>query len=159
MKRTNKTKENRKKRYYVYRRLGYDSRTAKALSYRSLDVSSLEISKRTGKLKQNRTTKEFINVKMDEYKRAKAIDNNRRKVSKIENDTNYTLHGLLTQDKRYKGETGRAITIIKNENRLSRNQAFYFYYYMIRYNLSYAETKKQLLSNREFEEYDRNKKG
>ena len=47
---TNKQRETRKKRYYVYRKLGYNSRTASAISSRKMDVSGLELSDRTGKL-------------------------------------------------------------------------------------------------------------
>lgn len=157
MKRTRN--ETLKIRYQVYRRLGYDSKTASALSHRSLDIGNLEISKKTGKLKRNSTTKEYIERDMIEWKRAKAIDNYHDKVKDIPNDTVYTRHGMLTHDKRYRGENGKIISIIKNENRLSTNQAYYFFYIMTQHNLSYQEAKRQLLSNKEFEEYDKNKKG
>lgn len=157
---TSKQKRNEvlKKRYQVYRRLGYDSKTASALSQRSLDVSMLEISKKTGKLKRNTVTKTYINKTMQEWKNQQAIDNYNKRIETIENDTVYTLHGLFTHDKRYKGENGKIISIIKNENKLSRDQAYYFWYFMKRYNLSYKETKRQLLSNKEFEDYDKRKR-
>lgn len=147
--------ETLKIRYQVYRRLGYDSRTSRALAQRSLDVSDLEISKKTGKLKRNTVTKQYINTTMEQYKRRDAIDNYRKRYQRIVNDTNYTQHGLVTHDKRYKGETGKIITIIRQENRLSHDQAYYFLYFMNRYGLSYTDTKKELLTNKEFEEYDK----
>ena len=150
--------ETLKIRYQVYRRLGYDSRTSRALAQRSLDVSGLEISSKTGKLKRNTVTKTYLNTTMEQFKRRDAVDNYVRKSTRIDNDTNYTKHGLLTQDKRYKGESGKIITIIKQENRISTNQAYYFFYFMTRYGLSYMETKEQLLTNKEFEEYEKAKR-
>ena len=95
-----------RKRYQVYRKLGYNSATARALSQRKLNVDRLEISKRTNKLKRNKTTKQFIEHDMREYKLATVVDNYTKKARTIDNDTNYTHHGLLTHDRRYKGETG-----------------------------------------------------
>lgn len=150
--------ETLKIRYQVYRRLGYDSKTSRALSQRSLDVSKLEISDKTGKLKANSTTKQYIENDMQSWKRSKVINNYHDKIKSINNDTVYTRHGMLTHDKRYKGENGKIISIIKNENNLSRNQAYYFFYIMTQSGMSYSQTKKQLLSNKEFEMYDKHKK-
>ena len=147
-----------RKRYQVYRKLGYNSVTARVLSQRKLNVDRLEISKRTNKLKRNKTTKQFIEHDMREYKLATVVDNYTRKTRKIENDTNYTHHGLLTHDRRYKGETGKVVSIIRHQNRLSGDQAYYFFWYMQKHNLTYEETREQLLSNKEFEEYDKTKK-
>ena len=149
-----------KKRYEVYRKLGYDSVTSRALSQRSLDVSKLEISKKTGKLKQNKATKKYLTETMQYWKRKEAIDHHHDKMNLIAyDDTNYTPHGVRTHDKRYKGETGKIVSIIRHENKLSRDQAYYFYYMMFQgKGMSYEETKKQLLSNKEFEDYDKNKK-
>lgn len=145
-------------RYQVYKQLGYDSKTASFLSHRKLDVSELTLSKKTGKLTRNKVTKQYINVTMEKNKRRDYIDNHQAKVKVIANDTNYTLHGLLTHDKRYKGETGVVVHNIQRENKLSNDQAYYFFFYMTQKHLSYDDTKKELLSNRDFEEYDKNKK-
>jgi hypothetical protein len=153
-----KRNETLKKRYQVYRKLGYDSRTSRALSQRSLDVSNLKISKQTGKLKQNTVTKQYIETDMRAWKRAKAIDNYSDRMSDIPNDTVYSRHSMLTHDRRYRGETGKIIQIIKNENKLSTDQAYYFFYIMNQSNMTYNQTKKQLLSNKEFEAYDARKK-
>ena len=142
-----------KKRYQIYRQLGYDSYTSRALSQRSLDVSGLEISKRTCKLKQNTKTKVFREKTMIEWKNNKAIDNYQKRTSTIENDTVFSRHGMMTHDRRYKGENGKIISIIRHENKLSTNQAYYFYYIMCQSGMSYKETKKELLSNKEFEMY------
>ena len=152
-----KRNETLKKRYQVYRRLGYDSYTARALSHRSLNVSQLEISKKTGKLKRNHKTKVFIDKNMKEWQNKKAIDNYTKRIEKLENDTIYSKHGMLTKDKRYRGENGKIVSIIKHENKLTTNQAYYFFYFMTQNDMSYSETKKQLLSNKEFEEYDKRK--
>ena len=142
-----------KKRYQLYRQLGYNSATSRALSQRALDVSSLEISKKTGKLKQNTKTKQFREETMRDWKARDAIENYHQKVKTYKNDTVYTRHGMLIQDKRYKGETGRTISIIKHRHNLTRDQAYYFFYMMNQYNLSYEDAKTQLLSNQEFEVY------
>jgi len=140
-------------RYQVYRRLGYDSRTSRALSQRALDVSGLEISEKTGKLKANTTTKTYFKETMQAWKRRDAINNYQDKIDDLPNDTTYTRHGMLTRDKRYKGETLRVVSIIKNENKLTTDQAFYFYYMMTQGRMTYQEAKKNLLSNKEFEVY------
>ena len=157
--------ETLKKRYQVYRRLGYDSYTARALSFRSLDVSSLEISKRTGKLKRNSVTKQYIEKDMAEWKRKEVIDRYNKRVAQpayqdrknikeiAVTDTVFTPHGMLTHDKRYRGESGKIVSIIRRENKLTSDQAYYFFYIMTSNNLSYQDAKKQLLSNHEFEVY------
>ena len=158
--------ETLKKRYQVYRRLGYDSKTSRVLSQRALDVSHLEISEKTGKLKRNSTTKNFITRDMDQWKKSKAIDSYHNKYRldtetrdfiQFENDTKYTPHGMLTKGKKYKGENGKIISIIKNENNLSNDQAYFFFYTMLQSGMTYKQTQKQLLSNKEFEEYDKRK--
>jgi len=158
-----------KKRYQVYRRLGYDSNTSRALSQRSLDVSKLEISEKTGKLKANSNTKKYFETDMREWKQTQAINKYGGKYRldpeqpelfvQRKNDTNYTAFGTITHDKRYRGENGKIVSIIKHENNLSTNQAYYFLYTMLQSGMTYKQTQKQLLSNKEFEQYDRNKKG
>ena len=154
-----KRAETLKKRYQVYRRLGYNSKTASALSHRALDVSSIEISSKTGKLKRNKATKQFFDSGIREWENKKAIDNYSERMSDVKNDTVYSRHGMLTQDKRYKGETGKIVSIIKNENKLTSDQAYYFFYIMNQSGMTYKQTQKQLLSNKEFEEYTRKKRG
>ena len=148
-----------KKRYQVYRRLGYDSVTSRALSQRTLDVSGVELSEKTGKLKRNSKTKQYIEKDMKSWKRTKVINNYHEEIKDIENDTVYSRHGMLTHDKRYKGKNGKIVSIIKTENNLTRSQAYYFFYVMTQSGMTYKQTKLQLLSNKEFEEYDKNRKG
>ena len=154
-----KRNETLKKRYQVYRRLGYNSKVSRALSQRSLDVSQLEISTKTGKLKANTNTKQYIEIDMREWKRTRAIDNYKHKTDDIiknrndNEDTVYTNHGMLIHDKRYKGESGRIVSIIKNSHNLTTDQAYFFFYSMNENNWTYSQAKKQLLSNQEFEIY------
>jgi hypothetical protein len=154
-----KRNERIKKRYQVYRRLGYNSSTSRALSQRSLDVSTLEISKKTGKLKANTKTKQYIETDMREWRHVKVIDRYKTKITDnkdyddIETGSNYSPYGMIVHDKRYKGETGRIISIIKNDNNLTSDQAYYFFYTMTYNNWSYNQTKKQLLTSQEFEVY------
>ena len=156
--------ETLKKRYQVYKRLGYDSKTSRALSQRSLDVSNIELSDKTGKLKRNSATKKYIEKDMVSWKRSQVINNYNEEVKALDlknvnvNDTLYTPHGLLTHDKRYKGKNGKIISIIKNENNISRDQAYYFFYLMTQGGMTYEQTKLQQLTNKEFEEYDARKK-
>ena len=155
-----KRNETLKIRYQVYRRLGYDSKTSRALSQRALDVSGVELSEATGKLKRNSNTKQYIEKDMISWKRAKVIDTYHEEVKNIDySDSLLTHHGTLVNDKRYKGKNGKIISIIKTENNLSRNQAYYFFYIMTQSGMTYKQTKKQLMSNKEFEAYDKNKKG
>jgi len=150
--------ETLKKRYQVYKRLGYDSKTSRALSQRSLDVSNIELSDKTGKLKRNSATKKYIEKDMISWKRSQVINNYNEEIKSIDNDTVYTSHGMLTHDKRYKGKNGKIISIIKNENNISRDQAYYFFYLMTQGGMTYEQTKLQQLTNKEFEEYDARKK-
>lgn len=148
-----KRNETLRKRYHVYRRLGYDAKTSRALSQRALDVSELEISKRTGVLKRNKRTREFINVTMRDWKAEKAIDRYVQKVSRIRNDTVLTKFGMIVHDPRYKGETGRVISILKNRHNLTTDQAYYFYYMIQTQGLTYERAKKELLTSKDFEIY------
>ncbi len=76
----------------------------------------------------------------------------------VDNDTTLSRHGMLTHDDRYKGETGSIVSMIQNENNLSNDQAYYMLYFTLTNNLTYEEAKEQLLSSKEFEEYDKLKK-
>jgi hypothetical protein len=154
-----KRNETLKKRYHVYRRLGYDSKTSRVLSQRALDVSDLEISKRTGVLKRNKQTKEFVTVKMKDWKAEQAIDQYVKKVSTLKNDTVLSKFGMIVRDKRYKGETGRVIAILKSRHNLTTDQAYYFYYMIQTQGLDYERAKKELLTDKDFEIYiSKNKK-
>ena len=151
--------ETLKKRYQVYRRLGYDSKTSRALSQRTLDVTGVEISAKTGKLKRNSKTKQYIDHDMESWKRTKVIDTYHEEVKNIDyTDSLLTHHGTLTHDKRYKGKNGKIISIIKHENNISRDQAYFLFYIMTKSGMSYKQVKEQQLSNKEFEMYDTNKR-
>jgi hypothetical protein len=117
------------------------------------------MSKRTGKLKRNSVTKAYINKDMESWNKSQVIDKYNARVEVMKNTTVYTKHGMITHDKRYKGESGKIVSIIKHENKLSTDQAYYFLYVMQQSGMTYKQTKLQLLSSKEFEEYDKRKKG
>ena len=79
-------------------------------------------------------------------------------VSDIENDTTYTKHGMLTEDKRYNDTTSDIVKKLRNIHKLSNDQAYYFHYFAVSNGLSYEETKEQLLSSKDFENYDKLKR-
>lgn len=148
----NKLKDTREKRYQVYKKLGYDSKTSRALSRRALKVDTLELNKK-GQLKDNATTKKYIATDMKEWKNSIAVDSYRERTKSIDKDTNFSRWGMLTHDKRYKGENGKIVSIVKNQHNLTSDQAYYFTYVMLQGNMSYEQAQNQLLSNREFEVY------
>lgn len=79
-------------------------------------------------------------------------------VNDIENDTTYTKHGMLTEDKRYNNTTSEIISKLRNIHHLSNDQAYYFHYFAVSNGLTYEETKEQLLSSKDFENYDKLKR-
>ena len=171
--------EKRKIRYHVYRRLGYDSKQASKLSNRSLDVRGLELSERTGTIKRNTATKNYVQA----WKERDEVEGYIKKTKSFKNDSTLTDFGMLTHDKRYKGETGKVVDTIRTQTyvkynpksgkleseqiELSSDQAYYFYYMMndhydendnlIR-GLSFKQAQEQLLSSKEFEMYAKKRK-
>ena len=73
-------------------------------------------------------------------------------------DTVLSQHGMLTHDERYKGRTAETVNMIKNDNNLSNDQAYYFLYFMLTNDLTYEEAKDELLSSKDFENYDKLKR-
>ena len=86
------------------------------------------------------------------------IDSYLEKAWTVENDTVYSRWGLLTEDKRYDDETENIVQRIARQHNLSNDQAHYFTYMMVSQNMTYEEAKEQLLSSKEFEQYDAIKK-
>jgi DhnA family fructose-bisphosphate aldolase class Ia len=76
----------------------------------------------------------------------------------VKNDTVFSRWGMLTQDKRYNDDTENLVKQLSLKHNLSNDQAHYFLYMMVENNLTYEEAKEQLLSNKEFEDYDKLKK-
>lgn len=151
--------ETLKIRYQVYRRLGYSANVSRALSKRALDVSNLSISSKTGKLKRNHVTKSYVeDLKANFGTQGSVVDRYKDYMAGQRHDGIYpTRWGMYTHDKRYKGYTGKVASYLKNQHHLTTDQSYFFLYLQTRYGMSYAEAKKQLFSNREFEEYKKGK--
>ena len=156
---TEKQKQDRKKkyletlriRYNLYRDAGYTPDEARKLRFKALDVSNIKTDKKTGKI-----------IKKTNYKRAKndlTVDRYVNDVKEIENDTIYSRWGMLTQDKRYRDDTVRIVKHLQKRHGLSNDQAYYFLYVMLQSGMSYKQTKEQLLTNKEFEIYDKRRRG
>ena len=137
-------------RYNLYRDAGYTADESRKLRFKALDVSNIKTDKKSGKV-----------VKKTNYKRAKKdlkVDRYVIDSKEIENDTTYSRWGMLTQDKRYRDDTARIVKYLQKRYGLSNDQAYYFIYTMFQSNMTFKQTKEQLLTNKEFEIYDQTKK-
>lgn len=141
-------------RYQLYRENGYSVEEARKLRYRAyVDISGIRVDRETGKIIKKRNYKQ---VKKTVY-----IDdefNNLRKIEKAENNTTFHPHGWLLQSKKYQGRYEEAVARIRRRDKLSNDQAHYFAYFMMDSGYSYEFTRTELLSSREFEQYDKLKK-
>lgn len=138
-------------RYNLYRDAGYTADEARKLRFKALDVSNIKTDKRTGKI-----------IKKTNYKRAKddlGVDRYVNDAKEIENDTTYSRWGMLTHDKRYRDDTARIAKHLQKRYKLSNDQAYYFLYIMFKSNMTFRQAKEQLLTNKEFEIYDKKKRG
>ena len=156
---TEKQKQDRKKkyletlriRYNLYRDAGYTPDEARKLRFKALDVSNIKTDKRSGKI-----------IKKTNYKRAKndlKVDRYIIDVKEIENDTTYSRWGMLTHDKRYRDDTARIAKYLQKRYKLSNDQSYYFIYIMLKSGMTFRQAKEQLLTNKEFEIYDKKKRG
>lgn len=142
--------ETLKIRYNLYREAGYTVEEARKLRFKALDVSNIKVDKKTGKV-----------VKKTNYKRAKQdlkVDRYVIDSKEIKNDTTWSNWGMLTQDKRYRDDTARIAKYLQKRYGLSNDQSYYFIYTMFQSNMTFKQTKQQLLTNKEFEIYDKLKK-
>lgn len=138
-------------RYNLYRDAGYTPDEARKLRFKTLDVSNIKVNKKTGKI-----------VKKTNYKRATkdlTVDRYVNDVKELENDTTYSRWGMITQDKRYRDDTARIAKYLQRRYKLSNDQSYYFIYTMFQSNMTFRQTKEQLLTNKEFEIYDKKKRG
>ncbi len=140
-------------RYNLYREAGYSPSEARKLRGRALDVGNLKLD-RDGSVPKD--TEVFQDIAND-LNVGRVSQEHRDYLYKLENDTVYSNWGMYTHDDRYKDDTMRVVTQIQKNLNLSNDQAFYFFYTMVQYNKSYEEVKRELLSNKEFEMYDKNK--
>lgn len=137
-------------RYNLYREAGYTAEEARKLRFKTLDVSNIKVDKKTGKIQKKTNYKRAKeDLKVDRY----AID-----AKAIENDTTWSNWGMLTQDKRYRDDTARIAKYLQKRYNLSNDQSYYFLYTMFQSNMTFKQTKLQLLTNKEFETYDQAKK-
>lgn len=147
-----------KKRYAVYRSLGYTTEESRQLKFRELDVSTIQLDKK-GKVIKKRSFKKVVDYTLVERFR---IDNqhikNDYKEINTTNDTVYSPWGVLTHDDRYKDDTAKVAKHLQRKHGLSNDQAYYFLYVMTQSGMTYQETMTQLLTNKEFEIYDQTKK-
>lgn len=147
-------KENRNKerllKYRIYRDLGYSASEARKLRSKKIDVNLDNIEVENGKVKNRNNYYKAV--------RSASIIKYGEDVKDYQNDTVYSKWGMLTQDNRYRDDTARMAKYLQKNHKLSNDQSYYFLYTMLQNNLSYGEAKEQLLSNKEFEMYDKNKK-
>ena len=66
---------------------------------------------------------------------------------------------MLTQDKRYRDDTARIAKHLQKRYKLSNDQSYYFLYIMLKSGMTFRQAKEQLLTNKEFEIYDKKKRG
>ena len=137
-------------RYAVYRDAGYTAKEARSLRFKDLDVSKVKTDKQGKVIKKTNYKRAIGDVKVNIY----VSD-----VKKIKNDTVYSKWGMLSQDDRYKDDTARIVKHLQLKHKLSNDQAYYFIYTMLQGNMTYTEAKRQLLTNKEFEMYDKKKRG
>lgn len=146
--------EKYKIRYQLYRDLGYSPEEARALRSKALDVSDIKINTKTGNIVKG---KQYRAIR-DNTVGVNTINKYIKTSRKIKNDTTLSRWGMLTQDERYRDNTVRMTNYLKQHFNLTEDQSYYFLYYMASNNKTYEEARKELLSNRDFEEYDSRKK-
>lgn len=137
-----------KKRYHVLREMGYSAKEASRLRSRALDVDNIKLDN-SGKVIKKNNFKKAV--------RMHSIDTYITDMSTKKNDTVNTRWGMYTHDKRYKDDTAKTVRIIQRDLRINSKAAYYFLYIMTTNNLTYEQTKRQLMSNQQFEMYRRGK--
>jgi len=160
-----KANRDRRKRYQVYRDMGYSPKESNNMSNKksAIDVSKIRMG-RDGKIKKGKVyeeTKEALIVnryKDNNYKRLKIKQVNNKPVSPV-NDSVYSVWGFLTQVEPYNDDTERTAKYLMDKRNLSNEQAHWILYYMIQHDQDYETAKNELLSNIEYEKYDSSKKG
>ena len=137
-----------RKRYQVYRDLGYSPAEARKLRSRKLNVNEIELYK-NGKVKKNKNYKETIKeLQIDAYK---------NKALSVDNDTVFSRWGMLTKDPRYKDDTEKMVKHLALKHGINNDQAHYMLYMIVNSDMTYKEAQLQLLSKREFEMYVKGK--
>ena len=134
-------------RYQMLREAGYTVDEARKLRYQKLDVSDVKIKDK--KIVKNRKYQQILKTLKVENK----YSNYNQEMIKVKNDTVYSRWGMLTQDKRYKNKTAEVVQFIKKDMKIKDDQAYYVMWFMHTNNLSYRQTKEQLMTDSNFEKY------
>jgi len=132
---------------YQMLRAGYTVDEARKLRYQKLDVSDVKIKDK--KIVKNRKYQQILKTLKVENK----YSNYNQEMIKVKNDTVYSRWGMLTQDKRYKNKTAEVVQFIKKDMKIKDDQAYYVMWFMHTNNLSYRQTKEQLMTDSNFEKY------
>lgn len=137
-------------RYQLYRDLGYSAKDARRLRSHALDVSDIKLNKEGKPRKYSKNyleTKDTLSV--DRY----VID-----MKDVKNDTVYTRWGMYINDKRYRDKTARTANTLRKRLKITNDQAYYFLYIMSRYDMTFEQTRIELMSNKEYEIYSDKKR-
>ena len=154
-KKTIKSKQNRNEilriRYQMLREAGYSASEARKLRKQKLDVSGVKI--KDGEIVKNKQYKQTLKT----LKVEKKYNTYNDEMNKVKNDTVYSRWGMLTQDKRYKNKTAEVVQFIKKDMKLKDDQAYYVMWFMHTNNLTYRQTKEQMMTDSNFEKYQKGK--
>lgn len=154
-KKTTKPKQNRNEilriRYQMLREAGYTASEARKLRKQKLDVT--EVKMKDGKIVKNKKYQQTLKTLKVENK----YNNYNQEMNKVKNDTVYSRWGMLTQDKRYKNKTAEVVQFIKKDMKLKDDQAYYMMWFMHTNNLTYRQTKEQMMTDSNFEKYQKGK--
>lgn len=138
-----KRKDILKIRYAILRDIGYTAKEASKLRNRSLDIGNVKV--KEGKVvKKNNYKNQVKEVRQGQFVTF---------AKTVKNDTTLSNWGLLNQDERYRHQTTEYINFVRRDLNITSDQAYYFVYTMLQTGMTYKETKKELLANKEFEIY------
>lgn len=140
------TSDERKIRYQLYKDAGYSTAAARKLKYNNdIDLTGLRINKKNGKV-----------VKSTAYSAVKGavdVDRSVDVLRSVKNTSVFSRHGMLLHDSVYKGRYNNVVQNIRKRDNLTNDQAYYFAWFMLEHDMSYEQTRKELLSSRDFEIY------
>jgi hypothetical protein len=163
----------------MYRESGYTIEEARKLRYKNIiDVDGIRIDKNTNKIVKGRSLDSNYNRRL----RGVDINETTTRLRKVAEDPDintsvfqshgWLAHNKLKSNKGYKREYAEVVRTIRRKTPLEKvdangnviksymtnDQAWYFAYFMIRRKYSYERTCNELLSSREFEIYEQQKR-
>ena len=169
---SNKRQERNKQariRYNLLRSAGYSVKDAQRLRYITnerhhefIDIEGIKTSRTTGKVLKGRHYKNVVNI-VNHDERIKDLREFKYK-------SVLTRHGYLTnkpkdpkydtnEHRRRRDEYYNIVMAIKKRDNLTNDQAWYFAHIMLKNNLTYHETRRQLLADEDFERYRQSRRG